>query len=313
MNRSITRVSTTRVLWTLGIGAALLAPACGARSISPQLSAARLVMESARNGSAQRMEPDEVLVAQRNLTLAEQQADGSMLEAHYAYLAERQTRVAMSNARRAVIDQSASREEHAYHQQLEGVARERGVALEQSRDALATQGATLARRDGELAAAGTALVAEREARVEAEAAEATAIERLRALTDVRVTADETVITLSGEVLFETNRSTLRPEARERLTAVADALRASPNQLATVAGYTDSRGTGSSNERLSLARAQAVADFLLAAGIGPERLRAEGRGESSPIASNDSAEGRANNRRVEIILRPMAAQPGVISR
>ncbi len=303
-----------RLFRTLGIGAVLLGTsltgaACGPRGVSPQLSAARLIMESARTGSAQQLEPDEVLTAQRNLTLAEEQADGSTLEAHYAYLAERQTRIAMANSRRTIIDQGAAREQSTYHDQLEGVARDRGAALEESRDTVVAQQAIVARQDRELSISDAALAEERQARVTAETLAAVALDRLRTMTDVRVAPTETVITLNGEVLFETNRAVLRPEARERLSAVADALRASPDQLAIVAGYTDSRGSDSRNQTLSRSRAQAVTDFLLEAGVRPDRLRTEGRGEESPIASNDSAEGRANNRRVEIILRPLAAPSG----
>jgi outer membrane protein OmpA-like peptidoglycan-associated protein len=292
-----------------GILAALLGGACASRGVSPQLSAARRVMESARNSPAQELEGDQLLAAQRNLTLAEEQADDSMLEAHYAYVAERQIRIAMSSARRTLLERGARQERDHYHSQLEDVARDRREELEDSRDDLAARDATVAQQGRELSASETALASEPQSRVEAEAAEATAIERLRALTDVRVGPAETVITLSGEVLFESSRAVLRPEAHERLGAVAEALRASPERFAIVAGYTDSRGTESRNRELSRARAQSVADFLLQAGVSADRIQVEGRGESLPVADNTSAEGRANNRRVEIILRPVAAPSG----
>lgn len=289
---------------TLSLGL-LAATACGHAAISPQLSGARAVMDEARDGPAQRLEPDELLEAQRTLTLAEGQADGSAAEMHYAYVAERQTRVAMANARRQLVEQGVEQDQSDYQQELERVARERGVALDTSQDALADRQRTVERQRNELAASDQALAAEQEARRVAEADTAAALERLRALANVRVEATETIITLSGEVLFETNAAVLRPEARERLVAVAEAMRASPNQSGIVAGYTDSRGTDSRNLALSQSRSDTVRDFLVGAGVAAHRLRSEGRGEASPIASNDSAEGRANNRRVEIILRPMA--------
>jgi len=299
-------MKTERRTWqTLGLAIALLGAGCAARGVSPQLSAARLIMESARSGSAQQFEPDQVLVARRNLELAEAQADGSRLEAHYAYLSERETRAAIANSHRAIIEGVSTREEAAFHDQLAGVARDRRVALAETNADLAARDATLARRDQDLRASEEDLERERSARISADASAAIAIDRLRAVSDVRIAPTETVITLSGEVLFETNRAVLRPEARERLGAVADALRASPRHFAIVAGYTDSRGSDSRNEALSQTRAQAVADFLLEAGVSADRMRAEGRGEASPVASNDSPEGRANNRRVEIILRPIA--------
>jgi outer membrane protein OmpA-like peptidoglycan-associated protein len=276
---------------------------CGHAGISPQLSGARAVMAEARSGSAQRLEPDEVLAAQRTLNLAEGQEDGSVAEAHYAYLAERETRVAMADARRTMLEQGVAEDQSEYQSELERLAHERGVELDATQDALADRQRVVLQQQRDLAATDAALAVEQQARRDAEANAAAAIERLRLLATVRVEATETIITLSGEVLFESDRAVLRPEARERLTAVAEAMRASPEQFAIVAGYTDSRGSDSHNQQLSQSRADAVRDFLLSAGVPADRLRSEGRGEASPIASNDSAEGRANNRRVEIILRP----------
>jgi outer membrane protein OmpA-like peptidoglycan-associated protein len=209
----------------------------------------------------------------------------------------------MADARRTMLEQGVEQDRSDYQEELERIARERGVALDSSQDQLAERQVRLQQQEQTLAAANAALTAEQDARRLAEANAAAALERLRLLANVRVEATETIITLNGEVLFETNRAVLRPEAQERLTAVADAMRASPQQTATVAGYTDSRGSDANNQALSLARTNSVRDFLETAGVPADRLRSEGRGEASPIASNDSAEGRANNRRVEIILRP----------
>ena len=296
-------MTTNQRISALAVAGALLGMGCGHAAISPQLSGARAVMSEARGGSAQRLEPDEVLEAQRTLTLAEGQEDGSIAEIHYAYVAERQTRVAMADARRTMLEQGVEQDRSDYQEELERIARERGVALDTSHDQLAERQRRLQQQEQTLAATNAALVAEQDARRAAEASAAAALERLRLLANVRVEATETIITLNGEVLFETNRAVLRPEAQERLTAVADAMRASPQQTATVAGYTDARGSDANNQALSLARANSVRDFLETAGVPADRLRSEGRGEASPIASNDSAEGRANNRRVEIILRP----------
>jgi outer membrane protein OmpA-like peptidoglycan-associated protein len=294
-----------KFLGALVIAGALASAAagCGRAAISPQLSGARAVMAEARSGAAARLEADELLVAQRALTVAEGQDDGSPREIHYAYLAERQTRIAMANARRQQIEQGVERDEAAYQAELERIARERGVALVSTTRALADRTDTVHAQQAELDAQQVRLAQEQQARLAAEARAADAMARLRELASVRQEASETIITLSGEVLFESGRSELRPEARTRLLAVAEALRESPNQSAIVAGYTDSRGTDSTNLALSQARAESVRAFLVTEGVPSDRVRAEGRGEASPIASNDTAEGRANNRRVEIILRP----------
>jgi outer membrane protein OmpA-like peptidoglycan-associated protein len=298
---------TIRLGTLTAVGALALSGAgCGHAAITPQLAAARAVMQEARSGAAAQLEPDELLVAQRTLSLAEGQADGSFRESHYAYIAERQTRVAMADARRAQIEQGVARDEQAYQLELERVARERGVALESTTRALAEREQTLQEQQSTLAAREAELAREQEARQHAEANAADAMARVRELASVRQDAHETVITLSGEVLFETDRAVLRPEAQSRLLAVADALRSSPEQSAVIAGYTDSRGSDSYNQELSQRRAESVRDYLLGEGVPVDRVRAEGRGEASPIASNDSPEGRANNRRVEIILRPTPA-------
>lgn len=105
-------------------------------------------------------------------------------------------------------------------------------------------------------------------------------------------------TMQGGVLFDLNSSSITPEAAEVLN-VGVALLARDRLLTmAVVGHTDDRGPEDVNERLSLARAQAVTGYLTAAGIDAERLTADGRGEAEPIASNDTAEGRAFNRRVE---------------
>jgi outer membrane protein OmpA-like peptidoglycan-associated protein len=119
-----------------------------------------------------------------------------------------------------------------------------------------------------------------------------------------VTQDERglVLTLTGSVLFAFDRADLLPEAARRLDAVAEALVAQPaGQEIIVEGHTDSRGTEPYNEALSLARAESVRTYLERRGVQSSRVRAEGFGEASPVATNATAEGRANNRRVEIVL------------
>ena len=114
--------------------------------------------------------------------------------------------------------------------------------------------------------------------------------------------NETVITLSGSVVFKTGTATLLPIARQKLDDVATALKAQKEGTRIVVeGHTDSRGGTAFNEDLSRRRAVAVRDYLVSQGVDAERIAAVGRGESEPVASNDSPEGRANNRRVEIVL------------
>lgn len=114
-------------------------------------------------------------------------------------------------------------------------------------------------------------------------------------------ADQSLV-LKG-VNFETNSSKLAPNATRILDAIAETMRQSPNFSIQINGHTDSVGAASYNRALSQKRAEAVRNYLIATGIEASRLKATGLGESNPIASNDTKEGRALNRRVEIrILR-----------
>ncbi len=108
-----------------------------------------------------------------------------------------------------------------------------------------------------------------------------------------------VLTLSGSVLFTSGSSTLLPAAQLKLNEVADVLtKQDPDSKMVVEGHTDSQGSASTNQELSQKRAQAVRDYLVSRGIAGDRVTAEGFGPSRPVANNGSAEGRADNRRVE---------------
>jgi outer membrane protein OmpA-like peptidoglycan-associated protein len=119
---------------------------------------------------------------------------------------------------------------------------------------------------------------------------------------------ERTIRISQEVQFETGTAVLRAESDQILGEVAAVLKADPTlELVEVAGHTDDTGTPSSNQRLSLARAQAVVDWLAAHGIERARLEAKGYGETRPVADNSRSEGRARNRRVEFKVLRLAGE------
>ncbi|MBK1696372.1 OmpA family protein [Rhodovibrio salinarum] len=100
------------------------------------------------------------------------------------------------------------------------------------------------------------------------------------------------------VFFNTNKASIRPESYRILRDVADRLAERPGVRVRVIGHTDNRNTAAYNMDLSQRRAKAVVSFLIERGIDPDRLVAVGRGESEPIASNDTEAGMARNRRVE---------------
>ncbi|UJR87022.1 OmpA family protein [Sandaracinus amylolyticus] len=290
------------------LGGALLTGAaiagCGAAAPTPQLRDARATMIEARESAAARLKPDGLLVAQRTLDVAEASERGSRAEAHYAYIAERQTRIAMAEARQIELEQQMTADRARYGTELEQIARSRGATLQERERALAEQQSIVAQQEATLAEQQQALERSEQARMEAEQRAQDSMQRLRELAAVRQEREETIITLSGEVIFETDSANLRSTARERLLAVADALRAAPDRLAVIEGHTDSRGSDSYNMQLSQRRADAVREYLIGEGVPAARLQAVGRGESEPVDSNDSAEGRANNRRVEIHLQTL---------
>jgi len=118
--------------------------------------------------------------------------------------------------------------------------------------------------------------------------------------NVKATDRGLVLTL-GDVLFATGRSELRGGAVRNLDQLAAFLRQYPERTANIEGHTDSVGSATSNLGLSQRRADSVEQYLIRQGVGANRLHATGRGQDYPVAENDTASGRQQNRRVEIII------------
>jgi outer membrane protein OmpA-like peptidoglycan-associated protein len=111
-----------------------------------------------------------------------------------------------------------------------------------------------------------------------------------------------VITLQGEVLFKTGKFDLKPGALAKLDQIAEALKGKEQPI-IVYGFTDTVGTRDNNMGLSQNRAQTVRDYLVSKGIPQDLVTAQGKGPDDPVADNASIEGRAQNRRVEIVVGP----------
>jgi outer membrane protein OmpA-like peptidoglycan-associated protein len=165
----------------------------------------------------------------------------------------------------------------------------------------------LMERQTELAARDQQLHSERQAREQAERERDAAQGRVREIEKLGEAERELVISLAGTVMFRNGEAKLLPEARARLDRVADALkRMQPARAIVIEGHTDARGTDEYNRRLSEDRANAVRSYLLQRGVAPDRVTAVGRGEQAPVAPNQTAEGRAINRRVEIVISSSGA-------
>ena len=121
--------------------------------------------------------------------------------------------------------------------------------------------------------------------------------------DVVNTGSELIVRMPQDILFATDSASLSGALRSDLRVLAANLNRYPNSTVEVQGHTDNTGSSAYNQDLSERRAQSVASVLVSNGVSPARLRAVGYGESQPIASNLSAEGSAQNRRVQIVIRP----------
>lgn len=131
------------------------------------------------------------------------------------------------------------------------------------------------------------------------------LRRQLANTGVTVTrqGDNIVLNMPSDVTFAYDRSDVQPQFYDVLNQVAQTLNQYPSTLVDVVGHADSTGSDEYNQGLSERRATSVAQYLVSRSVLPARLFVAGQGERQPIASNDTEQGRAQNRRVEIILRP----------
>ena len=126
------------------------------------------------------------------------------------------------------------------------------------------------------------------------------MEQLNAVLQTRATARGLIVNMSG-VLFENGKSTLLPTAREKLSKIAGILSTHKGLKIEADGFTDSTGSEAFNQRLSEQRAKNAMDFLVSQGVAPDSVTFKGFGEGNPIATNNTAAGRQENRRVELVV------------
>ncbi len=286
---------------------------------SQQLVDARSAFEAASTGSASELVPEKLEEARAALKDAEQANEddpASAREVSLAYIAHRKALRATALGEAARLEKRAAEGQDREQAILEGQRNVAEMSLQDTerelgmvRTALAVQGEVvndsarrLQAREEELSMRQRELAEERTARIEAEKNAAAALERLNAIGKVKQEDRRLIITLSGAVLFESGKAALLPAARRSLDDVAAALKAQDEKKRiTISGYTDSVGTDAANQKLSQARAESVRAHLVSQSVKAERITAVGRGEESPIANNKTPEGRANNRRVEIVV------------
>ena len=233
---------------------------------------------------------------------AEQPQADTELAAHRVYLADRKVETARAQAETSLAEDQRA----ALSAQREGA---RLDARTREADAAKSQVAT-ARAEGaeQKLAADQARSESDAARVAAANSEqqATELQRQIDVLQARVTDRGLVLTL-GDVLFESGRADLKTGTAGNLNKLVFFLNKHPDRSVAIEGYTDSVGSEDYNQALSQRRADSVRSYLVRQGIGSGRLTASGMGMSDPVAGNDSAAGRQQNRRVEVIVsNPPAA-------
>lgn len=275
---------------------------CASVPAPRELLDARQAYAHANEGPARALVPAELLSAQQALTRAEQafmDAPDAARTRDLAYIAQRRAQIADTRALLASDGHDKARAQQELGELQTARQAKMQAELSETRAELQSERSALAGKQQELHA-------EQHARRVAEHRASAAMASLEKIAAVKEEARGLVITLNGAVLFATGRSTLLPIAQERLAEVARALEDNPHGSILVEGHTDSVGSVSANEELSRRRAEAVREYLIERGVTAGRIRAVGLGPNRPIADNKTPEGRANNRRVEIVVEPARA-------
>jgi outer membrane protein OmpA-like peptidoglycan-associated protein len=269
------------------------AVACGATLPPPELVDARKAYERASKGLAAQLAPAQLDTAKQSLDKAEKSFEEEGADAptsDLAYIAERKAMIAEATAGKVAAERDSGQADKQFKEaQLEG--------LDKTQAALSKEKQASEKTKAELEA-------EKRARAEAEKKAAAAMASLQEIAKVKEESRGMVITLSGSVLFATGKYELLPIARQKLDEVAKALKDQGYKSILVEGHTDSIGKASDNDTLSLKRAESVRTHLVSQGIPSDKIRATGLGSSRSVADNGTAEGRANNRRVEIVVEPL---------
>ena len=263
----------------------------GCATVTPnELINARSAYQHASAGPAAKLAPAELHKAHEALVVAEQslKQDGNSYKTRdLAYVAQRKSELAEALGAMATDKASKAKADADFQQKQTEMVKQGKQDLSDSEKQTADALAELEQGKQDLS--------------DSEKRTADALAELAKLASVKEEERGLVVTLSGSVLFRSAESTLLPSAQVKLDQVANALLAVRERNLIVAGHTDSHGSDSYNQSLSQRRAEAVRDYLVQRGYPGDRIQARGMGESSPIADNASPEGRANNRRVEIII------------
>lgn len=277
----------------VGMNAALLAACVSAPQRNEQIEEARAQIQIlSEDPLAQQAAARDLETARGKLQEAEgaqQRHEPPTVVDHLAYLARRHAEAGEARTSEARSREEVARGEHDRNQVLLDA---------RSREAQRAKNQALEAKDQAQQAKEQAQAATDEAL----AAQAALSDAQRELADLQAKkTDRGMVVTLGDVLFDTGQASLKPGAGLILTRLADFMNANPQTKLIIEGHTDSRGSDEYNEALSQRRAQAVATELISRGVPTQNLQTMGRGKNYPVATNDTPEGRQQNRRVEIVF------------
>ena len=276
-------------------------------------AAAREVVETAEEARVmavkQKAEQDAQAKVIADKKAAEEQAAAEIKRRQDAEQARLQAEAAKAEAVRMKQEAEKAAADAARQKQEAEQATAAAVAQQQAAQAAAEQAARdkAAAVDQQRAAEAEADKARQAAaKAEAEKAELRSqlLNQLNSILQTRDSARGLIVNMSG-VLFDTGSYTLKPGAREKLAKISGILLAHPGLTLQIEGHTDSVGTDEFNQQLSERRADSVRDFLAENGVPASTITARGFGKTQPVATNDTADGRQRNRRVELVVNGAA--------
>jgi outer membrane protein OmpA-like peptidoglycan-associated protein len=212
---------------------------------------------------------------------------------------ERQQAAARQAAAQRQAEEDA-RQRQAAEQQEQQEAQQREAAERAKAEADAARAQSAADEQNAQQAAAEADRLRQQAEAEKNALREQLLQQFNSVLQTRETPRGLVVNMS-DVLFDTGKYTLKEPAREKLAKIAGIVISHPGLNLQVEGYTDITGSDELNQRLSEQRADTVREFLMSQGINPQSITAVGYGKNYPVASNETREGRALNRRVELVV------------
>jgi outer membrane protein OmpA-like peptidoglycan-associated protein len=283
----------------LSAACSIAAIGCGPPPPPKELVEARSSFDRASKGLAPKLAPAALDTAKQALQRAERQflnEEDTPETRALAYVADRKARLADA----AAAAEAALQEKLAAEKQFKEMS---AAELERAREQIRKDKAALDEERKAREAAEKGRSEAEKAKAELERKYMAAIASLKEMASVKEEARGVVITLNGAVLFASGKSELLTIAKERLNDVHKVLKDQGNPPLRIEGHTDSTGSADLNRKLSLERAESVKAHFVSQGYPADRIKVVGHGPDRPVADNGSPEGRANNRRVEIIVNP----------